>query len=138
MGGDRCFVMQGMIQRATLHKKIQSYNLSQGCFLKYFYNHSGDISVSFDGYDTILSVLGKILLDICISSCFLASHSTNRIHEDRFSDSKMIQNMHITFVASLRPNTLATLELRHNSLRHTRNVCVIYKGPVLLQLSHCQ
>ena len=39
---------------------------------------------------------------------------------------------------SLRLNTLATLKLCHNSLQHTRNVCIIFIGPNVLQLSHCQ
>ena len=56
MAGDQYFMMQGTIMQATLHDKLQSCNLSQGCFKKYCDNCSGDIGVSFDGCDTILSI----------------------------------------------------------------------------------
>ena len=54
--GDQYFIMQGTIQQATLHDKLQSCNLSRGCFKNYFGNHSGDIGVTFEGCDTTLAV----------------------------------------------------------------------------------
>ncbi len=56
MARDQYFVMQGTIQQATLHNKLQSCNLSRGHFKKYAANCSGDVGVTFDGCDTILSM----------------------------------------------------------------------------------
>ena len=60
MAGDQYVVMQGTIQQATLHDKLQSCNLSRGCFKKYFNNGSGDIVMMFDGCET--SILSPIIM----------------------------------------------------------------------------
>ena len=80
--------MQGTIQRATLHDELQSSNLSRGRFKKYFDNCSGDIGVSFDGSDTILSVPWQDIIHYSHIIMFLASHSTNSVHGDLSSDLK--------------------------------------------------
>ena len=87
--GDQYFVIQGTIRRATLHDKIQSCNLLWGRFLKYCDNRSGDIGVGFDGCDTILSISWLDIIGYSHIIMFLASHLTNRVNGDRFSDSKL-------------------------------------------------
>ena len=77
MAGDQYVVMQGTIQQATLHDKLQSCNLSRGCFKKYFNNGSGDIVMMFDGCET--SILSPIIM------FFGKPFSTNRVHGDRSS-----------------------------------------------------
>ncbi len=56
MSGDHFVVMQGTIDRATLFNELRSNNLSKSHFKKYFDNKSGDIGITFDGCESILSV----------------------------------------------------------------------------------
>ena len=139
MVGDQYFVMQGTIQWATLHSKIQSHNLSRGHFLKCFDSCSGDIIVSFDGCDTILSVPGQDIIGYLHIIMFLACNLTNHVHGDCFSDSKMIQNTHITFFCQFASeyfgDSRASLQL---FAAYKEWMCNIYIGSDLLQLSHCQ
>ena len=57
MAGDHFVVLQETINQATLYNEIHSQKLSWSLFKKYLDNHSGDIGVTFDRDDNVLSVL---------------------------------------------------------------------------------